>query len=121
MSTADPEEWRPVPQYAAFYEVSTRGSVYSLPRAKTAGGLLKPQLNSAGYRVIRLSKYGVVRTVTVASLVLAAFTGPPPRPGMRARHRQGKTDDSLRNLFWGLFTILCHRLPFFTAVVSALV
>ena len=50
---------------------------------------------------MRLSKYGRVRTVTVASIVLRAFRGPPPRPGMRARHRGARDDDSLGNLYWG--------------------
>jgi hypothetical protein len=51
--------------------------------------------------VVRLAKYGRVRTVTVASLVLRTFRG-PPGPGQRARHGPGgKTDDSLGNLRWG--------------------
>lgn len=93
------EQWLPVPRYAGFYEVSCCGQVYSLPRAATAGGLLAPQLNSKGYRVVTLSKYGRITTVTVGSLVLRAFRG--PGSGRRARHGPGgKTDDSLGNLAW---------------------
>jgi hypothetical protein len=95
------ETWRPVRGYAGFYEVSDRGNVYGLGRGHTPGRLLRPQLNSAGNRVVRLSKYGRVKTVTVASLVLAAFRWPPPKPGSRAHHGPGgKTDDSLENLEW---------------------
>ncbi len=73
-----------------------------MPRSATRGGLLIPQLNSAGYRVVRLSRYGRVATVTVGSVVLLTFRGPPPWPGMRARHGPGgPRDDSLGNLRWG--------------------
>lgn len=67
------ERWLPVPGYAGFYEVSCCGGVYSMPRAATAGGPLKIQRNSRGVAVVRLSKYGRVRTVTVASLVRRTF------------------------------------------------
>lgn len=84
--------------YAGFYEVSDQGNVYALARAATKGGLLKPQLNSSGCRVVRLSKYGRVRTFTVSRLVLEAFRG----PGARARHGEGgRLDDSLANLSRG--------------------
>ena len=62
-----------MPGYAGFYEVSCCGRVYSMPRAATAGGLLKIQHDSHGTPVVRLSKYGRVRTVTVASLVRSTF------------------------------------------------
>lgn len=95
------ERWLPVRGYAGFYEVSDRGHVYSLGRASARGGLLKPQLNSAGYRTVRLSKYGRVRTFTVGRLVLEAFAWPPPGK-RRARHGPGgRTDDGLANLYWG--------------------
>lgn len=94
------ERWLPVPRYAAWYEVSCCGNVCSLARAATAGGLLAVQLNSRGYRVVSLSKYGRVQTATVASLVLTAFRG--PGNGRRARHGGlGRADDSLENLRWG--------------------
>lgn len=99
---ADGERWLPVPRYAGWYEASCCGNVFSLPRAATAGGLLAPQLNSKGYRVVMLSRYGRVVTVTVGSVVLVTFCGPPSRPGMRARHGPGgRQDDSLPNLRWG--------------------
>lgn len=94
------ERWLPVPGYAGWYEVSDRGSVWSMGRAGTRGGLLAPQLNSRGYRVVLLSKYGRVTTVTVGSLVLRAFRG-RPLPGQRAWHGPaGKAVDCLANLSW---------------------
>ena len=96
------ERWLPVPGYAGFYEASSTGNVFSLARAATAGGTLIPQLNSAGYRVVRLSRYGRVATTLVGRIVLLTFRGPPPRPGSRARHGPGgRQDDSLANLHWG--------------------
>jgi hypothetical protein len=95
----DEERWRPARGYAGFYEVSDLGSVYSMPRAATAGGLLAVQLNSRGYRVVTLAKYGRVKTITVARLVLEAFDS--PANGRRARHGpKGRADDSLDNLSW---------------------
>jgi hypothetical protein len=94
------ERWLPVPGYQGWYEVSDLGNVYAMARPFTRGGLLRAQLNSAGYRTVRLSKYGRVRTVTVGRLVLAAFRGPGGE--MRARHGPGgRQDDSLGNLEWG--------------------
>ena len=93
------ERWLPVPGYAGFYEASCCGNVYSLARAGTSGGLLDPQLNSAGYRFVRLHKYGRARSVTVGSIVLATFRG--PADGRRARHGPGgKLNDRLPNLRW---------------------
>lgn len=93
------ENWRPVPGYQAWYEVSDHGNVYSLARPQAHGGLLRPQVNSAGYRFVRLHKYGRVRAFTVGRLVLEAFRG--RAPGKRARHGPGgKQDDSLANLEW---------------------
>ncbi len=95
------ERWLPVRGYQGWYEVSDAGNVYSLGRAATRGGQLRPQLNSAGYRCVRLHKYGRVKTVTIARLVLAAFAWPPPQPRSRARHGAGgKLDDRLENLYW---------------------
>jgi hypothetical protein len=96
------ENWRPVPGYQGWYECSDQGNVYALARPFTRGGLLKPQLNTSGCQTVRLSKYGEVKTVTVARLVLITFTGQPATPGARAKHGTGgRLDDSLANLRWG--------------------
>ena len=97
------ECWRAIPGYEGWYECSNQGNVYALARPFTRGGLLKPQLNSAGYRVVRLSKYSQVTTVTVGRLVLLTFRGQPAAPGAKAKHGPGgRLDDSLENLRWGL-------------------
>lgn len=95
------EHWRPVPGYEGWYEVSDLGNVMSLPRATTRGRMLKPQVNSKGYRHVGLSKYGKTRTFSVGLLVLQAFRPPRP-PDCRACHgSSGRLDDSLANLYWG--------------------
>jgi hypothetical protein len=100
-STAE-ENWRAIPGYEGWYEASDQGRIYALGRPFTRGGLLKPQLNTSGCQVVRLSKYGRVKTRTVASLVLLTFAGQPTAPGAKARHGTGgRLDDSLANLRWG--------------------
>lgn len=70
----DPDElWLPIPGYAGWYEMSDCGGIYSLPRAGTRGGLLKPQVNSRGYLVVILCKYGRARTFTVGQLLRRTF------------------------------------------------
>lgn len=90
-----------MPGYAGFYEVSDEGEVYSLGRPKTRGGLLRVHVNPQGYRFVRLYRYGQIKSVTVARLVLLTFRGPPEH-GQRARHGAGgPLDDRLGNLYWG--------------------
>jgi NUMOD4 motif len=99
---AQEERWLPARRFAGFYEVSSLGNVYSMPRRGTPGELLDPQVNSAGYRQVALCKYGTVSKVLVGRLVLETFRWPPPRPGARVRRGPGgKLDDSLANLRWG--------------------
>jgi hypothetical protein len=94
------EQWRPAPGYAGWYEVSDLGQVYSVPRAGTAGGPVAAYLNSRGYLVVTLSKYGRTKTIPVARLVLGAFAG--PARGRQARFGPGgKADCRLMNLSWG--------------------
>lgn len=93
------EQWRPVPGYQGWYEVSDLGNVYSLARAAAHGGLLRPQVSTTGYHFVRLCKYGRVRAVPVGRLVLLAFSG--PARGRRARHGPGgRLDDRVVNLHW---------------------
>jgi hypothetical protein len=93
------ERWLSAPGYAGWYEISDLGRVISLPRAGTPGGPVSVYLNSKGYPVVTLSKYGRTKTVPVARLVLSAFAG--PARGRRARYGPGgKTDCRLANLSW---------------------
>ena len=95
----DTERWRPVRGYAAFYEVSDAGRVSALRRAGSAGGPVRICLNSRGYQVVTLSRYGRRRTLLVARLVLEAFDS--PAAGRRARYgTKGRDSCALANLSW---------------------
>lgn len=95
------EQWLPYPGFAGFYEVSTLGNVYSLPRTTTPGGLLTPIISTYGYRTFVLSKYGRTYYRRGARMTLETFVGPCP-PGEEACHGpNGQSDDGLHNVSWG--------------------
>lgn len=109
------EVWKPVPGYEKHYEVSNRGAVRSIDRRilNSSGPgyrLMKGrdlkygrhQAGRKGYYVVRLSKNGIVTCFSVHQLVLTAFRGPAPMPGMECRHLDGnELNNRLRNLQWG--------------------
>ena len=63
------EEFRPVPGYEGYYEVSNFGNVKSLTNDK----ILKPCLGSRGYYKVTLSKDGKTKTIRIHILVATAF------------------------------------------------
>ena len=80
--------------------MSDQGRVRSLPRERTPGQLLKPNVNSNGYLTVNLYRRGD-HTLTVHSLVTAAFLGPRPAD-MQVRHLNGdRLDPRLVNLAYG--------------------
>lgn len=99
------ENWRSVPEYDGYYEVSDHGRVRSVGRyvymSRWVGGkILKPQPRDGGF-VVRLSVRGVWRQLRIHHLVLQAFVGPCPE-GMECRHLNGNpADNRLENLRWG--------------------
>ncbi len=95
------EEWRPIPNYEAFYEVSNQGNVRSMARtvrmkSKLGGWFVRPissrvlaqQSLRAGYLIVHLSVGGKRIPKTVHSLVAAAFIGPRP-PKADVAHNDG--------------------------------
>ena len=71
---APEERWLPVPGYEGYYEVSTRGQVYSIRRPATRGGILIPDHGGDGYWRVKLCRPGYApRTFTVDALVRRAF------------------------------------------------
>lgn len=96
------ETWRPVAGYEGLYEVSDFGRVRSLPRATTAGRVLKPRVQpSRGYRCVFLSRDGRITTKQVHRLVLESFVGPCPAD-QECRHLDGdKLNNLATNLVWG--------------------
>lgn len=96
------ERWKPVVGYEGLYEVSSLGRVKSLPRRTTRGGIRQGTASKvSGHIFIGLCKKGVMKSVTVHSLVLKAFRGLPKR-GYECRHIDGNpANNTLRNLRWG--------------------
>jgi len=98
-------EWRDIPGYEGFYQVSNAGQVRSLDRTVSRNnGVPLPlkgkelQLGtSRGYLHVRL----LGRTCKVHQLILRTFVGPRP-DGMDVRHLNGdKRDNRLENLTYG--------------------
>lgn len=92
------EIWRPIPGYAAQYEVSNHGRVRSLRHGKVR--VLSCWATATGHLKVRVGgrktngKY-------VHQLVLLAFVGPRPE-GMVTRHLDGNpADNRPQNLAWG--------------------
>lgn len=105
------EEWRPVPGYEGYYEVSSLGRVKSLEREiphPTSGVIrIKEKIRTAipekqfGYLYLSLHKGGERERFAVHYLVLRAFVGPRPE-GMQACHNDGNnTNNRVENLRWG--------------------
>ena len=68
------EEFRPVPGYEGYYEVSNFGNVKSLTNDK----ILKPCLGSRGYYMVRVYKDNKGNTMSIHVLVAMAFLGHKP-------------------------------------------
>lgn len=99
------EEWRPVADYEDFYHVSSFGRVHSVFGRKKTGGILSPSpAKRGGYPIVHFSKDGKKKTLTVHSLVAAAFLGPRPS-GHDIRHLDGDpTNCNVGNLAYGTRT-----------------
>lgn len=105
------EEWRPVPEWEDFYEVSNQGRVRTKQRLTTCsdGRVLpiplrvrKTPIGKRGYPVVSLRACGCkFKLVPVHVLVAKAFLGPRP-PKNEVRHKDGvKTNNHVDNLEWG--------------------
>lgn len=106
----DIEEWRSVPEYEGYYEVSNLGFVRSLARVvpSTAHGLrrtihpriLRQRLDKDGYPVVTLTKNSVAKLVPIHRLVALAFRGSCPE-GCECAHLDGnRQNPRADNLTW---------------------
>lgn len=101
------EQWRSVPGYEGFYEVSDEGRVRSVSRvvASVSGGRrmaaqeIKGRVSSnTGYRQVHLARCGRYWYTTAHHLVALAF-GLLDQPGQVVDHINGvRTDNRLSNL-----------------------
>lgn len=97
------EEWRPVPQFEAFYEVSNLGRVKSIGTGRGRRlRIMRQAVKHHGYRSVCLYRGDGKQTRRgVHRLVLTAFVGECPQDH-EACHRNGDTSDNrLENLYWG--------------------
>jgi hypothetical protein len=96
------EQWHPVVGWEGFYEISSRGRVWSIPRTKCRGAIRKTLVAGAGYAITRLSARGVKRSYYVHQMVMEAFVGPCPE-GQQVRHLNGNPLDNRwpENLAYG--------------------
>ena len=102
-------EWRDVPGYEGYYQVSNNGNVRSVDRKiinslghelSLKGKLLKPK-KDRGYFRVELNAYGRPKLFSIHRLVLLAFVGEIPS-GMQCRHLDGNAENnSLSNLAYG--------------------
>lgn len=103
------EQWKAVPGWEGWYEVSDEGRVRSVARVSIAGGapahyqarVLRGSPGKNGYPVVSLSRPNYQRKAYVHSLVAAAFLGPRPE-GLEVCHADGSRDNNrLSNLRYG--------------------
>jgi len=100
------ENWKPIPGYEGWYEVSDAGRVRSLERTTSHGRKRKQKVlkavNDGKYLRVNLSKDNQKRLWLVHQLVLTAFVGPGNGRIKQARHLNGDPEDNrLENLCWG--------------------
>lgn len=98
------ERWLPVTGYEENYLVSNRGRIWSRPRYKTPGGLMRLQRHPYGYWQVGLTATdGTQQTQKVHVLVVRAFEGPCPPHYSLVRHLNGDPTDNRwpENVCWG--------------------
>lgn len=99
------EQWRAVPGYEGYYEVSDIGRVRAPTRPDALGRIrkakiLSPRTMPSGHKAIALSVGRVRRSFLVHHLVLMAFVGPRP-DGLEGLHWNDVPDDNrVENLRW---------------------
>lgn len=108
------EEWKEIPGYEGYYEVSNMGRVRSMTRTTIhtdcrckntvvriwQGRLMTPTNFKGHYLGVALYKHNIGKRWMIHALVLMAFSGPCPNK-MQACHNDGnKFNNRLENLRW---------------------
>ena len=106
------EQWKPIPGYEGYYEVSDSGRVRSVDRVhpykntsrRVRGQIIADAKQKNGYRMVVLWRDGRPKGHLVHRLVLTAFDR-NPEPGEEACHENNQRDDNrVENLRWGTST-----------------
>lgn len=99
------EEFRDIPNYEGFYQVSNFGNVKSLTRLNNLGRMIKEKIlksnfNGGGYYQVVLYKYGKPNTRTVHQLVAEVFLNHVPNGYKSVVNHIDliKTNNNLNNL-----------------------
>jgi hypothetical protein len=96
-------QWKAIPGYEGFYEVSDQGQVRSVERTTSHGHrrkqkVLRAGLDGGGYPKVDLSKDNKQTTRLIHQLVLETFVGPRPE-GYETCHKDGvRSNNALKNL-----------------------
>lgn len=103
------EEWKPIPDYEGYYEVSNMGGIRSVDRVVTysngtkrlhRGRILKHEINYKGYHRVRLSKGSKTKHLSVHQVVAQAFI-PNPHGYTQVNHiDEDKDNNRVDNLEW---------------------
>lgn len=105
------QQWRKVPKWEQFYEVSNFGEVRSIDRTvfhvrfkkfiTYKGRILKPGITKKNYKLVVFTRPKERRCFYVHDLVCLAFQGIKP-PKLEVRHLDGDSlNNNLKNLKYG--------------------
>lgn len=103
------EEWRPIPEYEGYYEISNRGRVKSIAREICSGNhcwTYEEKIMSTntwlGYEVVWLRKPKHKKKFRVHRLVALAFLPQPEDPGVNEVNHKDKNrlNNNVENLEW---------------------
>jgi len=99
------EEWRDIPEYESYYQISNRGRLRGLDRRDKLGRIwpgkiLRVHRTANGYLRVELNREGQSRKWPVHRLVALAFHGVPGGDVVINHINGNKTDNRPENLEW---------------------
>ena len=102
MNVNETEQWKPVPGYEDYYEISNLGRVrrVSPERGTWFGRIITPNPGSDGYPCIRFAVNGVKKTYSLHRIVALTWV-PGYEHGLQVNHKDcDKTNNAADNLEW---------------------